>query len=150
MTIATASFALDAIWPLREKVRHFDLGCLLSCAAIDAVAPAGPGELGLCHAGCFECDLGNGSLIWSGGVYDIFGLPRGAQISRDEAVGFYAEASRAKLERLRTQALGERRGFTLDVEIRPAAGTSRWMRIIAAPVLERGRPTRLHGLKLIV
>lgn len=150
MSRATASLSLDASWPLREKARHFDLGCLLSCAAIDAVTPASLGQLEPCHAGCFECDLSDGSLIWSGGVYDIFGLPRGAQISRAEAIDFYTESSRAKLERLRTQAIRERRGFTLDAEIRPAAGESRWMRIIATPVLESGCPMRLHGLKLIV
>ena len=97
-----------------------------------------------------ECDLGDDSLIWSGGVYDIFGLPRGAAVSRDEAVALYAEDSRARMERLRSYAIRHRRGFTIDAEIRPASGQVRWMRLIAAPVCEGERVVRLHGLKLIL
>lgn len=102
------------------------------------------------HAGLWECDLSDDSLIWSGGIYDIFGLPRGATVSRDEAVSLYAEDSRASMERLRAYAIKHRRGFTLDAKIRPASGPSRWMRLIAAPVCEGGRVVRLHGLKLII
>ncbi len=52
------------------------------------------------------------------------------------------------MERLRAHAIARRRGFTIDVEIRPATGEKRWMRLIAAPVCRGGRPVRLHGLKL--
>jgi PAS domain-containing protein len=114
------------------------------------VEPAEVGGLGLHHAGCWECDLTDNSLIWSGGVYDIFGLPRGAQVNRKEAVALYSEASRAAMERLRAYAIEHKRGFTLDTEIFPAVGKRRWMRLIAAPVCDGGRVVRLHGLKLIV
>jgi hypothetical protein len=36
------------------------------------------------------------------------------------------------------------------VEINPAIGGRRRMRLIGAPVCEGGRAVRLHGLKLIV
>lgn len=138
-------------WPLYEQARHLELGCLLSCAAIDVARPAEVGQLGLLHAGCWECDLADSSLIWSGGVYDIFGLPRGAEVSRDEAVALYCEESRAAMERLRSYAIKHGRGFTLDVEIRPAAGDGhRWVRLIGVPVREGDRTVRLHGVKLIV
>ena len=139
-----------ATWPLLEKDRHFDLGHLLSCAVTDAIAPLAVGELGLSHAGCWECDLTDQSLFWSGGVYDIFGLPRGAVVRREDAVAFYAEHSRAAMERLRSYAIRHGRGFTIDAEIRPAVGERRWMRLIGLPVCEGGRPVRLHGLKLIL
>lgn len=138
-------------WPLFDQGRHFELGCLLSCAAIDLVEPGAIGELGPHHAGCFECDLSDESLVWSGGVYDIFGLPRGAAITRDETLALYCEESRSTLERLRSYAIRHNRGFTLDVEIRPVTGgENRWMRLIAAPVTEAGRAVRLHGMKLII
>ena len=108
------------------------------------------GELGVSHAGCWECDLGDNSLLWSGGVYDIFGLPRGTIISRNEAVGFYAEHSRATLERLRSHAIRVGQGFTLDAEVRSAESELRWMRLIAMPSYEGGRAVRLRGLKLII
>ena len=137
-------------WPLLERERHFDLGTLLSCAVTDAVHPAAVGQLGLSHAGCWECDLDDNSLLWSGGVYDLFGLPRDAIVSRSEAVGFYAEHSRAIMERLRSHAIHYGQGFTLDAEIRAVAGKPRWFRLIGMPVYEECRPVRLHGLKLAI
>lgn len=137
-------------WPLWEQPRHFELGFVLNSAITDAISPTHVGGLGLHHAGIWECDLSDNSLIWSGGVYDIFGLARGTSVSRDEAVALYREESRATMERLRAHAIKHRRGFTIDVEIRSAAGENRWMRLIAAPVCEGNRTVRLHGLKLII
>lgn len=138
-------------WPLYEQPRRFELGHLLSCAVTDLIEPAEVGSLGVHHAGCWECDLADNSVIWSGGVYDIFGLPRGVRVSRDEAVALYCEESRAAMERLRAYAIEHERGFTLDAAIVPAIGGGRrWMRLIAAPVCEGERVVRLHGLKLII
>jgi hypothetical protein len=52
------------------------------------------------------------------------------------------------MERLRAHAIKHRRGFTLDAEIRPAVGGTRWMRLIAAPACIGDEAVRLHGLKL--
>ena len=142
--------ALHHSWPIFEQARHFDLGCVLSSAVTDIIEPAQVGTLALHHAGLWECDLSDNCLIWSGGVYDIFGLPRNAKISRDEIVALYCEESRAAMERLRAHAIKHRRGFTLDVEIISVTDGRRWMRLIGAPVCEEGRAVRLHGLKLIV
>jgi PAS domain-containing protein len=141
---------LNHSWPLWEQPRHFELGHVLNCVITDLLPPAQVGALGLHHAGCWECDLSNNSLIWSGGVFDIFGLPRGVEISRDEAVGLYREESRATMERLRAYAIKQKRGFTIDVELRPATGENRWMRLIAAPVCHGAKAVRLHGLKLLI
>jgi len=54
------------------------------------------------------------------------------------------------MERLRSYAIEHRRGFTLDVEIRPVTGGSRWMRLITAPICDGDRVMRLHGLKLAI
>lgn len=142
--------ALRHSWPVQDKARHFELGALLNCAAIDAAPPAIPGRIEDFHAGCWECDLKDDALLWSGGVYDIFGLPRGVSISRSEALGFYAEHSRAALDQLRAHAIRRQKGFTLDAEIQPASGGRRWMRLIAAPVIDGKRTIALHGVKLIV
>ena len=146
----TEPLALHHSWPIFEQARHFDLGCVLSSAVPDIIEPAQVGTLALHHAGLWECDLSDNGLIWSGGVYDIFGLPRNAKISRDEIVALYCEESRAAMERLRAHAIRHRRGFTLDVEINSVTDGRRWMRLIGAPVCEDGRALRLHGLKLIV
>jgi hypothetical protein len=143
---------LGRSWPLAEQGRHFELGCILSSAAIDVIEPETVGALAVQHAGVWECDLADDSLIWSGGVFDIFGLPRGAVVTREDAIRFYSEPSRAAVERLRSHAIRNTCGFTIDVEITPAVGVRRSMRLIAATACdpESGRPTRLHGLKLII
>ena len=137
-------------WPLSEQSRHFDLDLVLNSAVTDIIGPPEVGALGIHHSGCWECNLADNSLTWSGGIYDIFGLPRGLPVSRDEAVSFYSEESRAALEKLRSYAIREGRGFTLDVQIRPAVGGSRRVRIIGAPICQDGKTVRLHGLKLII
>jgi hypothetical protein len=137
-------------WPLWEQAGHFELGHVLNSAITDAIEPATTGELGLHHAGCWECDLSDNSLIWSGGVYDIFGLSRDAPLTREQSIAFYCEDSRSKLERLRAYAIKHRRGFTIDVQIRAAVGGDRAMRIIGAPVSVGDRAVRLHGLKLVI
>src|SRR4051794_4868778 len=95
-------------WPLREAAGQFELGRVLNCLITDALEPSGVGQLSAHHAGLWQCNLTDNSLIWSGGVYDIFGLPRGVQITRNEAVALYAESSRAAMERLRRHAIEHR------------------------------------------
>jgi PAS domain-containing protein len=137
-------------WPIWEQSCQFELGKVLNAAVTDLLNPQQIGDLNLHHAGCWECDLSDDSLIWSGGVYDLFGLPRSVLAKRSEAVGLYTEDSRAKMERLRAHTIKHRRGFTLDVEIRPVDAERRRMRLIAAPIIANGRVVRLHGLKLAI
>jgi len=147
----SAELANDQTWPLWEQPRRFELGHILNCAVSDALRPAAVGALGIHHAGLWECDLNDNSLIWSGGSYDIFGLARDVTVTRELSLAHYAEHSRAALEALRTDAIRRRRGFTLDIEIRAATvGDLRWVRIIGAPVCSGERVVRLHGLKLII
>jgi PAS domain-containing protein len=147
----TEPLQLHHSWPLREEARRFEQGWILSSAAIDMLEPGEVGALAPSHAGYWECDLADNSLSWTGGIYDIFGLPRLARISRDDAAAFYVEESRAAMEKLRAHAIKHRRGFTLDAEIRAAAtGERRWIRLVAAPVCRNGRAVRLRGIKAIL
>ncbi|MBO9696726.1 MAG: hypothetical protein J7499_11060 [Sphingopyxis sp.] len=142
-------------WPLYERERFFELGQLHACDTLDPIpdvvdvaARLAPGRA---RIGQWECDLAdNDRLSWSDEVHDIFGIPRGAAVTREEAVALYAEGSRAAMEKLRAYAIRHRRGFTLDVEIRPATAPRRWMRLIAAPVCVEDRVVRLQGLKFLV
>ncbi len=142
-------------WPLYERDRFFELGKLHGVDTIDPIPDVVDVAAHLARArvrvGEWECDLtDNNRLRWSDEVHDIFGIPRGAAVRREEAVALYAEDSRAVMEALRAYAIRHRRGFTLDVEIRPVQAPRRWMRLIAAPVCEGDRVVRLQGLKFLV
>lgn len=144
------ALALEHTWPLCEQPRHFELGHVLNCAVTEVTPPTCLGALNLHHVGCWECDLSDNSLTWSGGVYDLFGLPRDADVSREQAASYYCQDSRAKMESLRAYSIKHRRGFTLDVEISSAVNEQRWMRLIAVPICSEGRAIGLRGLKLVI
>lgn len=139
-------------WPLYERARHFDLGWTDRASVrppdrSGAVAPDNEEAMARLGVGLWRCDLADDRLIWSEAVFDLFGFPRDAAVSRADAVAQYCEGSRAAMERLRTHAILHRRGFTLDVEIGATLLHPRWIRLIAAPVCEGDTVIALHGLK---
>lgn len=134
--------ALYHSWPLWEEDTRFDLGRLhdVTWARERHEAPTVP-------RGMWRCDLPTGSLFWSPEVHGLFGIPAHERATRDDALAIYAEESRAALERLRTYALRHRRGFTLDVLLRPHGARDRWVRINAVPRLADGEAVELYGTK---
>ena len=97
--------------------------------------------------GQWQCDLPCGTLTWSDDIYDLFELPRGLRLTRDEVLGFYTPKSRDMLEHIRSWAIEAGRGFTLDAEITTALGNSRRMRITAHVTCENDVPVRISGTK---
>ena len=98
--------------------------------------------------GYWHCDIANhDTLTWSEKVYDLFGLERGAPITRKWAVGRYSARSRSALEKIRKFALNRDYSFMLDAEIDSGGATSSWIRVVAIPVIEGGKVVGLHGIK---
>ena len=102
---------------------------------------------GLAKIGVWECDLATEELTWTDMVYDLFELPRGSALDRDETVKLYEPASRLEMERLRSEAIGSGTGFTMDALIRTAGGRERWIRLTADIEQEDGKPIRIFGTK---
>lgn len=123
----------EAVGPIPDIAKRIN-------ATLPSLAPSGE----------WACDLSDNRLSWSRDVYNIFGFPNGAIVSRDEAVACYCEESRAAMEKLRAHAIQHRRGFTLDVEIQPVRGARHWMRLIAAPVCVDDKVIKLEGLKFLI
>lgn len=98
-------------------------------------------------AAAWRCDLSDDSLTWSGGVFDLFGIPRSARIDRRETVAMYCEESRELLHRLRSHAIATCGSFTFEAQIRRPDGESRWMRVTADVAAKGGRATHLYGMK---
>ena len=87
------------------------------------------------------------ALRWSDPVYDLFGLPRGSMPDRAMTIARYDPQSLIEMECLRTAAIRDGTGFSLDARIRPATGAPRWIRIVAhVNRRDRQRP-RLFGTK---
>lgn len=101
----------------------------------------------LARIGAWECELATERLIWTPGVYDIFGYPSGNPLRRASIVDLYVDESRRNMELARAEVIRTGRAVTLDTEIRTWRGESRWMRLSIKAVGERGRPTRIFGSK---
>lgn len=97
--------------------------------------------------GVWQCSLPDNTLEWTDVVYDIFDLPRGSVLDRDEIVKCYSEESVRDLNMRRSKAIAERSGFTMDAEIITAMGNRRWIRITATVECEDTRPVRIFGIK---
>ncbi len=101
----------------------------------------------MARIGVWECDLDGERLTWTDGTYDLFDLPRGSALDRNEIVKYYTPKSRAALEVLRARAIAESGGFNLDVEIVTPKGNRRWIRLTATVESRDGVPARLYGIK---
>lgn len=98
--------------------------------------------------GYWHCDIAHHDrLTWSERVYELFGIPNGAPVDRDWAVARYSEPSKNALTRVRTYAISRKLGFILDAEITPDAAGSQWIRVLAVPIVKRGKVVAVHGLK---
>lgn len=102
---------------------------------------------GLAKIGVWEFDLATGKLTWTDVVYDLFELPRGSVLDRDEIVKLYEASSRREMERLRSEAISSGTAFTLDILIHTARGKDRWIRLTADVEQENGKSVRIFGTK---
>ncbi|WP_208948295.1 diguanylate cyclase domain-containing protein [Segnochrobactrum spirostomi] len=101
----------------------------------------------LAKIGAWECDLTTGRLTWTDGVYDIFELPRGIAITREQVLALYFKDSRREMERQRRRAIESGESFVLDIRIRTAMGNQKWVRLTGDVETVAGRRARVYGLK---
>jgi hypothetical protein len=100
------------------------------------------------EVGRWSCDLADGNrLTWSDKVYELFGIPIGTSVDREQALECYSDQSKGVLERLRPFAIGHKFGFILDAALGRTKDNFRWIRILAIPVVEHDRVVGLRGLK---
>ena len=131
----------------QEPAGRFALGQVLTSGSLDLNFEKNGHSA---DVGYWQCDLTRGNaLTWSDQVYEIFGLPRGSTVPREDAVAKYLEHSRGVLEQMRTHAIKRKCGFMLDAAINPD-GATRWIRILAAPIIEADRVVGLRGWKRIL
>lgn len=142
--IPTEPLPLHHSWPLWMADR-FDLGRLFE---LEVGGPSGPAVGSVdTLANAWSCELAGQRLDWGAGVRRLFGYRSDHCPVREEVVTLYEEPSQAAMERLRSHAIRHRRGFTLDIAIRPIDGERRWARLVAVPVCDDKTVTHLKGWK---
>lgn len=96
--------------------------------------------------GTWSCDLATEVLTWTDGVYDLFGIQRGAALKRAMSLDVYQSQSRVEMDQRRAAAIASGKGFILDCQLK-TGGRSRWMRLRVGVTYEQGRPVRIFGSK---
>lgn len=97
--------------------------------------------------GIWSCTLPDQRLTWTNGVYDLFELPRGSYISRDNSLTLYTPDSARQMQALRAEAIATCGDFNFDAQIITAKGNTRWMRITATVDGIDGKARRIFGMK---
>ncbi|MFG6281164.1 hypothetical protein [Sphingomonas sp. S6] len=123
---------------------RFDLGRVIELDSAPSELIVAPVDT---LASAWSCELAGQRLDWGASVRRLFGYPADHCPLREEVVTLYEESSRAAMERLRAHAIRHRRGFTLDIAIRPVDGGRRWVRLVTMPVCEGKTVTCLKGWK---
>lgn len=103
--------------------------------------------MGTAQMGLWTFVAPRSELTWTNGVYDLFELPRGSKIRREDIVAMYEPDSRQEMEFLRSQALATGGDFAFDAAIITARGRRRWIRITASAERLGGDAARLFGVK---
>ena len=102
---------------------------------------------GLAKIGVWEFDLVTEEMTWTDTVYDLFEIPRGTRLQRSDAVEYYDERSLREMEKLRSEAIRTGTGFKMDIAIRTAKGSDRYIRLTADIEQEDGKSVRIFGTK---
>lgn len=100
--------------------------------------------------GAWECDLISGHVCWTPGTFDLFGVPVGSTIRREEILDQYETGSRERLEDARAEAIRHGTGFSIEVDIATRAGIKKRLLIKAAVERRDGKPMRIFGTKQLV
>jgi diguanylate cyclase (GGDEF)-like protein len=99
------------------------------------------------RVGIWVCTLPDEKLTWTDTVFDLFDLDPQSRLCRQDIVALYTEESRQALGAVRSAAIRDGEGFSLDAEIITAKGNRRWIRITAIVERTGGVPTRIFGMK---
>ncbi|MCS3698361.1 PAS domain S-box protein [Salinibacter ruber] len=89
-------------------------------------------------AGAWEVDLRSEEMDWTEEVYRIYELEPGAEVSLEEAFGFYPPEGRAKLQEAFDRCIEEGRPYDVEVPLVTAKENRRWVRAVGAPAKTEG------------
>lgn len=99
----------------------------------------------MARVGGWELDLETREFTFSDQVCRIHEVPPGFRPDLDEALGFYPVEARATLEAAVRKAVGDGRGWDLELPFVTARGTHAWVRVVGTVEYAAGKPRWLIG-----
>lgn len=99
----------------------------------------------LAQVGGWELDLQSGIVAWTAQTFRIHELEPGQPLTLKEALSFYSEEERPKLEHAIQQAIEFGTPYDLELQLVTSRGNNRHTRSICQAVREDGRTTKLRG-----
>ena len=102
---------------------------------------------GLAQIGVWEFDLQTETLTWTDTVYDLFEIPRGTVLHREDTLKYYDKLCLREMEKLRSEAIRTGTGFAMDIAICTAKGSDKCIRLTADIEQKNGISVRIFGTK---
>ncbi len=101
----------------------------------------------IAKVGGWELDLETGKISWSNGIYKIHELPVGSPPDKIDAINFYAQHERVRINECLQKAMQESKSFDEEFEFIDNKGVQKWVRSIGEPILgSDGKIKRLTGV----
>lgn len=98
------------------------------------------------QVGGWEVNLKNNTVIWSQSTREIHKIDKTFQPDLENALGFYSENSREKLESLFEKAVKEGIPYDEELQLVRNDGVMIWVRVKGIPEFEGGVCTRVYGI----
>ena len=99
----------------------------------------------LTNTGGWQLDVASGTVRWTEQTFVIHDLPQDKDPPLDQALSFYTNEDRQRLERALNRAMECGEGYDLTLRMITAAGHERIARSLCRPLIEDGRVVRLDG-----
>jgi PAS domain S-box-containing protein len=98
------------------------------------------------QVGGWEVNLKNNTVLWSQSTREIHKIDKNFQPDFENALGFYSEKSRKKLELLFEKAIKEGIPYDEELQLVQNDGVMIWVRVKGIPEFEEGTCTRVYGI----
>ncbi|MGG7550144.1 response regulator [Chryseobacterium arthrosphaerae] len=98
------------------------------------------------QVGGWEVNLKNNTVLWSQSTREIHKIDKNFQPDLENALGFYSEKSREKLELLFEKAVKEGIPYDEELQLVQNDGMMIWVRVKGIPEFEDGVCTRVYGI----
>jgi PAS domain S-box-containing protein len=95
--------------------------------------------------GGWEFDIQSETLQWSDEVYRIHGLALDADVTHEDAIGFYHSDDRSTIREALERLVAEGEPFDLELRIVTADGDMRWVRTLGEPVYDDDNIVTIQG-----